>query len=95
MTRGPIVCGETAADRLMSNVAFRTRHGETEVTPAQVVVVLRALADHTALLEAVRYRQPIEGPCAATSVGRFLHDTADQLTTPTPARAADQNEEQT
>lgn len=73
---GPLVVGQPAIDRLMRQVAqaSRTIPGETP-TLRQVAMVLHALADHTALQAALRYRDD-DGP--ATSVGRWLHAVGDQ-----------------
>lgn len=76
----PIVAGERAADRLMRSMDYRLSPGVEPLTAAQVAVVLHALADHTALMAALAYRpDPMSRWPEALSVGRWLHDTADQL----------------
>lgn len=84
---GPRVAGEPAADRLMRSLDYRlSRSGTPRLTPEQVAVVLHALADHTAL-EAARvysrsdlWDRDRESPWpTSTSIGRWLHDTADAL----------------
>lgn len=73
---GPTVCGESAADRLMRSQSV----SRSDVTPAQVAAVLHGLADHTALMAALAYSPPEDGYWPeATSLGRWLHDTAYQL----------------
>lgn len=82
MTRPwPMVCGDPAADRLMQNLDYRLSvEGMPRLTRAQVAVVLHALADHTAIAEALRWRRPVDGLWPEeTSVGRWFHDVADQL----------------
>jgi hypothetical protein len=79
VTDGPHVVGERAADRLMRSLDYRMPAGVEPLTPEQVAVVLHALADHTAL-EAARVYLPDSSPWpTSTSIGRWLHDTADQL----------------
>lgn len=87
--RGPIVAGEPAADRLMRSLDYRLTHGPGAegLDRRDVAVVLHALADHTALMAALDYAPGGMWP-EARSLGRWLHDTADQLTDhPTPAPA--------
>jgi hypothetical protein len=84
---GPQVAGESAAHRLMRSLDYRlSPPGTPHLIPAQVAVVLHALADHTAL-EAARvysradlHDRDKESPWpTSTSIGRWLHDTADAL----------------
>lgn len=78
---GPQVSGETAAARLMRSLDYRLHPDARRLTADEVAVVLHALADHTALLAALDYRREPDGYWPeATSVGRWLHDTGDQLT---------------
>jgi hypothetical protein len=83
-TDGPTVAGEPAAVRLMTTVNQRRRPLQRPpLDPADVATVLHVLADHTAIMAALRWRrdeQP-ESPWQpdATSIGRWLHDVADQL----------------
>jgi hypothetical protein len=85
--RGPQVVGEPAADRLMRSLDYRLSPPGTErLTAVQVAVVLHALADHTALEAARTYSRTDlhdrdrESPWpTSTSIGRWLHDTANQL----------------
>lgn len=77
---GPQVVGQPAADRLMDALDYRLHPQARQLTRDEVAVVLHALADHTALLAALDYSRPTDGHWPeATSVGRWLHDTADQL----------------
>lgn len=77
---GPSVCGERAGARLMRSQYVRQAVTSTGLTEAQVAAVLHGLADHTALLAALDYSQPEDGYWPeATSLGRWLHDTAYQL----------------
>lgn len=79
--RGPVVAGQSAADRLMGQLDYRLHPDAEELTRDQVAVVLHALADHTAIMEALRHRPDPDSPWPqATSVGRWLHDVGDQLT---------------
>lgn len=77
---GPTVCGEPAIDRLMRQVAQEMRiHDCAEPSREQVAVVLHALADHTAIQAAMQWRIDPHSPwMAATSLGRWFHDVADQ-----------------
>lgn len=54
--------------------------GDRVIHPADVRIVLRALADHTALQGAVRWRtdEP-DGKDPATAVSRWLHHVADRI----------------
>lgn len=85
MTTAPLSAAERAADRLMRSLDYRLSPPGTErLTPVQVAVVLHALADHTALEEARTYRR-VDGEQGdywptSRAIGRWLHDTADQLT---------------
>ncbi len=75
----------------MRSLDYRLNPEVAPLTREQVAVVLHALADHTAL-EAARVHDRLErghlgsGPArvalwpTSTSIGRWLHDTADQLT---------------
>jgi hypothetical protein len=73
--------GIDAADRLMRQVRNETRVGSDPApTPLQVAYVLHALADHTAIMQALEYRPPLDSPWPkATSVGRWLHDLGDYV----------------
>lgn len=77
----PMVAGERASARLMRQLLARyPRH----CTPNQVGVamVLHTLADHTALMAALEHRPDEASPWPqATSLGRWLHDVADDLET--------------
>lgn len=81
LPRGPSVAGEPAADRLMRSVDYRLHPDARQLTRSEVAVVLHALADHTALEAARAYSRPDDGfwP-TSTSIGRWLHDTGNQLT---------------
>lgn len=77
------VAGESAADRLMRSLDYRLSPGVPEVSREQVAVVLHAMADHTALMAALRHRVDRKSPWPeATSLGRWLHDTAADLEDP-------------
>ena len=73
VTCGPHVAGERAADRLLRSLGYRLA-GVDPPSQKQIVAVLRALADHTALTAAIAYHHE-----PAIAVGRWLHDTADQM----------------
>lgn len=84
-SRGPQVAGELAIDRLMRQLDYRLTDA-APLTRQQVAVVLRALADHTAITAALRWRVDPDSPWPeATSIGRWLHDTADQVDLPPSA----------
>lgn len=79
--RRPHVAGQPAADRLLQQIQQEARTGGTPPTPTQVAIVLHALADHTAIQAALTHRPDPTSPWpAATSVGRWFHDVADQIT---------------
>jgi hypothetical protein len=76
----PAVCGESAADRLWRSLDYRLSPTTPGLTRNQVAIVLHALADHTAITEALRYRRDESSPWPeANSLGRWFHDTADQM----------------
>lgn len=82
--RGPMVAGEPAAVRLMRQLDYRLSPAGTDrLSPAQVAVVLHALADHTALEAARTYRRVTDEPGdfwpTSRAIGRWLHDTGCQL----------------
>lgn len=82
MRKTPTVAGEPAARRLMRNLDYRLSPSTQPLDEDQVAVVLRALADHTALVEALAFEVPEDGVLPwpeAHSVGRWLHAVADQL----------------
>lgn len=64
-------------ERLMGQVKRYLRVPGVPSLP-QVAAVVHALADHTALQQAVAWRSA-EGGDSATSVGRWLHDLGDHL----------------
>lgn len=76
----PRVAGEYACDRLMDNIRQRAREsGRVAPSEADVKLVLRGLADHTAIMEMLKYRvEPGPWP-EATSIGRWFHAVADDL----------------
>lgn len=80
--RGPMVAGQPAADRLMASITYRRRSLPLPpLLPGDVADVLHALADHSALLAALDYRPDGPGRTGyATSLGRWLHAVADDLT---------------
>ena len=72
--------GEPAGERLLRSQYVERAVRKTGLTPAQVAAVLHGLADHTALMAALDYAKPNDGYWPeATSLGRWLHDTANQL----------------
>ncbi len=91
---GPEVVGEPYAERLMRSLDYRLHPKARRLSPDDVAVVLHALADHTAL-EAERVYDRMERQWnlasgtgevpretlwpTSTSIGRWLHDTADQM----------------
>lgn len=71
---------DEAVSRVMGAVGAETvlqRSGETAPSQVQVAAVMHALADHTALLQAVQYRPSDMG--VALNVGRWLHALGDYL----------------
>jgi hypothetical protein len=73
------VSDQYAADRLMEQISYQQRRipGATP-THMQVAMVLHALADHTAIMSALKHRPDPTSPWPeATSVGRWLHDVGD------------------
>lgn len=78
---GPTVAGEPAADRLMRSLDYRQSPDIPRLSRPQVAVVLHALADHAALEAARRWAPDPSLPWPTSlSIGRWLHDTGDQLT---------------
>lgn len=70
--------GESPAVRLMGQV--QQYDAMLPLHPAQVAIVCRALADHTALQGAVAYRRSEpDGDDPALAVGRWLHAVADEI----------------
>jgi len=74
---------QKAADRLMKSVDIQHNTGLYKCpkpTAMQVAVVLHALADHTAIMDALEHRPDPTSPWAkATSVGRWFHDVGGNL----------------
>lgn len=70
-----------SAQRLMRTIEIRKRErpSDTEVSEAQVSLVLRALADHTGIMDALSHSIDDHPWAHATSVGRWYHDVADVL----------------
>lgn len=86
--RGPQVAGEPAAARLMRSLDYRLSGAEA-LSEVQVAIVLHALADHTAIQAALAHRPDPTSPWPhATSMGRWFHDVADQLTESVQAPAS-------
>lgn len=79
------VAGEYAVQRLEKQVYYRSRNmvgadGTVPPSRLQIAAVLHALADHTAIMEALKHRPPADGLWPeATSVGRWLHDLGDEF----------------
>lgn len=82
MSQNIEVAGQPAADRILANVKQRARELESsgEITPYQVGIVLKALADHTAIMAMIAHRPDPTSPWPeATSIGRWFHDVGDNL----------------
>lgn len=76
----PTIAGESAADRLMRSLDYRLHPTARRLTREEVAVVMHALADHTAIEAALRFRPEPESPWPyALSVGRWFHAVGDQL----------------
>lgn len=75
---GPMVVGQPAAERLLQQVRQQARI-HAEVSSAQVVTVLRALADYTHMEAAARWRQDERDGSPAFSVAAWMHAVADQI----------------
>lgn len=77
----PLVAGEPASLRLMKNLDYRLSPNVQPLDESQVALVLRALADHTALHAALAWDPSGPGyPYAnESSVGRWFHAVADDL----------------
>jgi hypothetical protein len=70
---------ENAADRIMRSLDNRIT-GEPKPSRKQVGMVLHALADHTAIMSALKHRHDPTSPWPeATSMGRWFHDVGDML----------------
>ena len=82
-----LVAGVDARHRLMSNVAQyawevqNSTHFDMPPTPQQIVMVLRALADHTALQQ-VTSRFMVGDVSMEQAMGRYLHALADYVIRP-------------
>lgn len=76
----PMVAGQPASLRVMQSLDNRRFDGAQKPNAVQVAMVLHALADHTAIMEALKHRPDPTSPWQeATSVGRWLHDVGDDL----------------
>lgn len=75
------VSDELAAMRLMRQVSYEQRRIDEPVpTPRQVAMVLHALADHTAIMSALKHRpDPTSSWPEANSIGRWFHDVGNDL----------------
>lgn len=70
-----------SAERLRRAIEVRRREwsNEVQVSDAQVALVCRAFADHTLLMQALKF-DVSDGPWPeATSLGRFFHYMADEF----------------
>lgn len=76
MNRLGFIGGDDPMDRLMRQVIHYCGPDVFIPDTEQVAAVLHALADHTTLLQAVRYSGTDE---VALNVGRFLHAYGDTL----------------
>lgn len=82
MMPAPTVSGEAAGVRLMRSLDYRLSPNVQPLDEAQVAVVCRALADHTAIMAAMEFERLADATNfwpEATSMGRWLHAVADQL----------------
>ncbi len=77
---GPQVAGQPAAIRLSQQISQYARLKDTPPPNAdQIWMVMHALADHTAIMEALKHRPDPTSPWPeATSIGRWLQDVGDQ-----------------
>ena len=75
------VTDQYAAERLMQQISYQQRRiDEPLPSRRQVAMVLHALADHTAIMSALQHRRDETTPWPeAISIGRWLHDVADDL----------------
>lgn len=77
-----MVAGQPAHERLMLNLDYRLSPSTQPLDEDQVAVVLRALADHAAIMAALEYALPEEGVLPypeAHSIGRWFQAVAEQL----------------
>lgn len=86
----PQVAGQPAGERIMKHLDNRLTQAP-KPTPLQVAMVLRSMADHTAIMEMTRYDRMGKAPQGEdptketaywpteTSIGRWFHAVADQL----------------
>ncbi len=77
------LCGVSRKDHVTSvySIAITCTRCRTVVAQQveQVAVVVRALADHTMIMDALQHRPDPKSPWPqATSLGRWFHDVADQ-----------------
>ena len=75
------VADKLATTRLLEQIANEKRRiDEPLPTARQVAMVLHALADHTAIMSALKHRPDETSPWPeATSIGRWLHDVGNEL----------------
>lgn len=75
------VAGKSATHRLMGQINQQGRRLDGPLpTATQVAMVLHALADHTAIMEALKHRPDNTSPWPeATSIGRWFHDLGDEM----------------
>ena len=75
-----MVAGQPAAERLLEQIVREPRVGTPLPTKRQVAMVLHALADHTAIMTALKHGPDPGSPWPeATSSGRWLHDVGNDL----------------
>lgn len=73
---------ELSTDRIFQSLKARDSMygGSKDVSKYDVACVLKALADHTLIMEMIEHRPDPSSPWPeATSVGRWFHDAADKL----------------
>jgi hypothetical protein len=75
------VSDQLACERLMQQISYEQRRiNEPMPTRRQVAMVMHALADHTAIMTALKHRPDPTSPWPeATSIGRWFHDVGNDL----------------
>lgn len=71
-----------STDRIFQSLKARDGMygGSKDVTPYDVACVLKALADHTLIMEMLAHNHETTSPWPeATSVGRWFHAAADKI----------------
>jgi len=71
-----------STDRILSTLRRQEGQygGSADISEYQVACVLKAMADHTLIMEMLAYKPEENSPWPeATSVGRWIHSAADEL----------------